>query len=268
MFEEPITVRPPAVAGRFYPGEPEALQQNVNELLAQARGAVAKASAPPRALILPHAGYPFSGAVAACGYEQVRAQSDRIRRILLLGPAHFAAVRGAALPAAEALASPLGTVPIDTELRERALEDPDVHMDDSAHAPEHSLEVHLPFLQTLFPGAEILPLIFGRIAPQRCGALIERLWDPDVLVVVSTDLSHFHDDATARRIDAQTTAAIESCSFEPITPEHACGAAPLRGLLWLARKNGLQVETLAQANSGDVTGDRSAVVGYGCYVLH
>ncbi|ABM62635.1 protein of unknown function DUF52 [Halorhodospira halophila SL1] len=268
MHETTPKVRPPAVAGRFYPGEAETLRRAVRELLAEAGEPERDPTRAPHAMVLPHAGYPFSGAAAARGYQRIVPIREQLRHVVLLGPAHFVDLSGIALPAADALATPLGTVPVSATLRERALEHPGVHIDDSAHEREHSLEVHLPFLQTLLDDFDVLPLVVGRGPAESCGRLIEQLWQDDTLVVVSSDLSHFHDDPTARRLDAETTAAIEAGTFEQITPERACGAAPLRGLLWFARKHGLQTQAIAQCNSGDVTGDRSSVVGYGSYVVH
>mgnify|MGYP000025776388 FL=1 len=262
------SVRPPAVAGRFYPGKAEELRRTVEELLAEAGEPAADPAQAPRALVLPHAGYPFSGTAAARGYQRIAPLREQLRHVVLLGPAHFADLRGIALPEAEGLATPLGTGPVSEALRERALTHPEVHVDGGAHAQEHSLEVQLPFLQEVLADFDVLPLVVGRTTPQSCGELIERFWQEDTLILVSSDLSHFHDDTTARRIDAETTAAIESGALEEITPERACGAAPLRGLLWFARRHGLQAHTIAQCNSGDVTGDRSAVVGYGSYVFH
>ncbi|MFP4647954.1 MAG: AmmeMemoRadiSam system protein B [Halorhodospira sp.] len=270
MAQTTARVRPPAVAGRFYPGAAQPLQDTVQQLL-EAAGEESPphgSEQPPRAAVLPHAGYPFSGIAAARGYRHFAPLRGRIHHVVLLGPAHFVDLHGIALPEAQALATPLGTVAVNESLREQALEQPDVHVNDAAHAHEHSLEVHLPFLQVVLPETDLLPLAVGRISPPSCGKLLESLWREDTLLLVSSDLSHFHDDSTARLMDAETTAAIESGTFETITPERACGAAPLRGLLWLARKHGLQARTVAQCNSGDVTGDRSAVVGYGSYVFH
>lgn len=259
-------VRQPAVAGRFYPGQAGELRRMVDELLAEAE--VPDEAPAPRALALPHAGYPFSGAAAAQGYARLAPIREQIERVLLLGPSHFVDIPGMALPTARGLATPLGTVPVSEAMREAALEDPAVMEDDRAHAREHSLEVHLPFLQATLPTLELLPVAVGRCSPESCGGLIERFWREDTLVVVSTDLSHFHDDATARRLDTDTTRAIEAGEIERITPERACGSAPLKGLMWFAQRHGLRAETIAQCNSGDVTGDRSAVVGYGSYVFH
>ena len=267
MRHEAATTRAPAVAGQFYPGEPGALRAYVDELLQRAAAERAAGEQAPRAMALPHAGYPFSGAAAVAGYALLAPARARIRRVVLLGPSHFVPLEGMALPEAEAFATPLGEVPISAELYERARVHPAVQVSAAAHAREHSLEVHLPFLQRALEGLECLPIAVGRAGPEACGGLMEQLWDAQTLLVVSTDLSHFYDDATARRLDRETTEAVEALDGERLDSRRACGAAPLRGLLWLARRHGLRARTVAQCNSADATGDRSAVVGYASYVL-
>ncbi len=267
-------IRPPAVAGLFYPADEDALRMQVQDLLAAARED--ETGTPPgtaiRAMILPHAGYPYSGAAAARGYALLRDARHRIRRVILLGPSHFVPFHGLALPEADALATPLGAVPVDPALRTAALELPPVFINDAAHEREHSLEVHLPFLQTALDTFSLLPLAVGRTTPAECGRVIEHLWDTageaQTLVVVSSDLSHFHDDATARRLDGETTRRIESLDLDAIDHQRACGADPVKGLLWVARRRGWAPRTVALCNSSDTTGDRTRVVGYGSYVFH
>ncbi len=269
-----MLVRQPAVAGLFYPADEAALRLQVQELLASARQKE-PAGEPPRAMILPHAGYPYSGAAAARGYALLRHHPpgpDRVHRVALLGPSHFVPFDGLALPESEAVATPLGIVPVDPALRAAAAELPQVFVNDTAHEREHSLEVHLPFLQTVFDRLSVLPLAVGRTTPEQCGEVIERLWHSDggaeTLVVVSSDLSHFHDDATARRLDGETTRFIEALDLERIDHQRACGADPVKGLLWAVRRRGLTARTVALCNSADAGGDPGRVVGYGSYVFH
>jgi AmmeMemoRadiSam system protein B len=259
------STRQPAVAGTFYPAQPRELRGLVTEYLdaADVTGAV------PKAVIVPHAGYPYSGPVAASAYALLKPACGLVRRVVLLGPAHRVAFSGLALPSHDAFATPLGTVPIDTSAR-AALEGlPQVRVFDAPHAREHSLEVHLPFLQEVLGEFHVVPLVVGDATAAEVGEVLERLWDgPDTLVVVSSDLSHYHDYRTARRLDAATTHAIEAMRHEDLDPSRACGSVPVSGLLWVARKRGLSVRTLDLRNSGDTAGPRDQVVGYGAYAVN
>lgn len=253
--------RPPAVAGLFYPAAPDALEATVGELMRNAPAADPDASA----LVVPHAGYVYSGPTAARAYAHLPTTT---RRIVLLGPAHHVALHGVASSSAETFTTPLGQIPVDQEacalLRQRGL----VATVDEAHAPEHCLEVQLPFLQTLLDDFSIVPLVVGQVDPGLVAEIIELLWDePNMVILVSTDLSHYHDYATARRLDAATSAAIEARHPEEIGPDRACGRIPLQGLLMAARKRGLEVQCVDLRNSGDTAGDRVRVVGYGAYVI-
>jgi AmmeMemoRadiSam system protein B len=253
------------VAGVFYPGSPGALAQDVRDLLGEVQ--VPAGEPLPKALIAPHAGYAYSGPVAASAYARIGNLRGAIRRVVLLGPAHRVAVRGLAAPAADAFETPLGRVPIDRDAIERALALPQVRVSDAPHAPEHSLEVHLPFLQALLGDFSLVPFVVGDAAPEEVEAVLDLLWGgPETLVVVSSDLSHDESYAAARRMDAETSRAIEALDPDAIRFEQACGRIPVQGLLRVARRRGLCARAVDVRNSVDVAGgDR--VVGYGSYVV-
>jgi len=262
------TVRPPAVAGAFYPDAPEDLRRAVERHLAGARGAAGAPAEAPKALIAPHAGYVFSGDVAARAYARVAVRAGAVSRVVLLGPAHRVPVRGLAAPAAGAFATPLGEVEVDREALARLADLPQVQVSDRAHAAEHSLEVHLPFLQVLLGDFRLVPLVVGDASPQEVGEVLERLWGGDeTLVVISTDLSHYLDYESARAADARTDAAIRGLRYEDLRFDDACGRVPVQGLLWLARRRGLHVTSLDLRNSGDTAGPRDRVVGYASYAV-
>jgi AmmeMemoRadiSam system protein B len=258
-------VRPAAVAGRFYPGDAATLRTTVDDELARARpwsGPV------PEALIVPHAGYVYSGPVAATGYATLARARDTIRRVVLLGPAHYVGVNGVGVSSADVFATPLGDVAVDRELRSRVLQLPGVGVHDAAHGPEHSLEVHLPFLQRALAEFTVLPLVVGRAPTDVVAGVLDAVWDgPETLVVVSTDLSHYLDHDTASRRDRTTAANVINGALDDIAPEDACGAYPLRGLLVAARERRLAVELLDLRNSGDTAGPRDRVVGYAAFAL-
>ena len=256
--------RKPAVAGSFYPSDSGVLRTTVETLLAEATGQHGGA---PLALIAPHAGYIYSGPVAASAYACLHAFRERYRRVVLLGPAHRVALRGIALPDVEAFETPLGAIPLDRAAMDE-LDDPEVDFDDAAHRREHSLEVQLPFLQVVLDHFSLLPLLVGATTPKAVARVIDRLWTPpDTLVVVSSDLSHYLPYAEARRRDSATCRAIEALDGGALHSHDACGAAPLRGLLLAARRRGLTARTLDLRNSGDTAGDRAQVVGYGAWIL-
>ncbi|HXV37706.1 MAG TPA: AmmeMemoRadiSam system protein B [Myxococcota bacterium] len=257
----------PAVAGVFYPEDPAALESAVRRYLAEASPPPSGSRA-PKALIVPHAGFVYSGPVAASAYARIASQRHAIRRVVLLGPSHRVALLGLAAPRADAFATPLGRVPLDREAIDALLDFPQVQLFDAAHRAEHSLEVQLPFLQVVLESFALVPLAVGDAAPTEVGEVIERLWGgPETLIVVSSDLSHYLDYETARRLDAATTRAIEALDADGLEPESACGRAPARGLLVAARHHHLSVETVDLRSSGDTAGDRRRVVGYGAYVF-
>lgn len=258
--------RPPAVAGQFYPGSAERLSAEVVRLLAAApehRGTAAV-----KALIAPHAGYVYSGPVAATAFAAVKDRSAAIERVVVIGPAHYVAVRGVAVPTVDAFDTPLGRVPIDRAGMSALSDVPCVIASDVPHAPEHALEVELPFLQTVLRSFAVIPLLVGDAAPQEVAEALERVWGgEETLIVVSSDLSHYLDYDRARRRDHATAAAIEQLDWTRIGPNDACGALAICGLLVQARRRGLGAERLALCNSGDTAGDRQRVVGYGAWAF-
>lgn len=261
------TVRPAAVAGAFYPGAPQALAAQIDRFLLDPDDA-GPARGTPKALIVPHAGYAYSGSVAGRAYRMLRGARDVVSRVVLLGPVHRVPVRGLALPGAEAFATPLGTVPVDAEAIRALAGLPQVVTSPAAHALEHSLEVQLPFLQQILGRFALLPLAVGDASAAEVAQVIERLWGgPETLFVLSTDLSHYHDYEEARRIDGATLARIASFAVD-LDHEQACGATPLNGLLRVAREKGLSIRQVAACNSGDTAGDRDRVVGYASFALY
>lgn len=254
-----MKTRPPAVAGSFYPGDPLLLRQQIDDFL----GASSPIrSVPPKALLCPHAGTIYSGKTAGIGYAQLAAQRARIRRVVLLGPTHRVAVRGLAVPATDAFATPLGTIPIDLAGRELALTLPQVVMNDAPHAFEHSLEVQLPFLQRALEDFSLLPFAVGDASPDEVAEVLEAVWGGDeTVVVISSDLSHFHAYREAQRIDRDSIDTVLALAG-PLDHEQACGATPLNGLLLLARRRGLRPTLLDLCNSGDTAGGHGRVVGY------
>jgi AmmeMemoRadiSam system protein B len=258
-------IRLPAVAGTFYPAESLALRSSVRRYLRDARPG---ASRVPKALIAPHAGHVYSGPIAASAYAALEPVRDRIERVVLLGPSHRVFVRGLAVPASDWFRTPLGPVAVDRQAIDAILDLPQVIVSDEAHAFEHSLEVHLPFLQEVLGDFSLVPLVVGDARPQEVAGVLDRLWGgEETLIVVSSDLSHYHDYETARRMDAATSRAIEALEPAAIDPEHACGCVPVQGLLVAAREHGLRVTAIDLRNSGDTAGPRERVVGYGAYVV-
>jgi MEMO1 family protein len=257
--------RPPAVAGSFYPADPVALRRAVSGHLDEA--APPPDAGSPKALIAPHAGYVYSGPIAATAYRTLTASRATVRRVLLAGPAHFVPLRGVAVTSADAFATPLGSVTVDEEARARALGVDGTDVDDDAHADEHSLEVHLPFVTEVLGPVPVLPLLVGRDGPAVLADVLDALWGGDeTRVVVSTDLSHYYDDATAKAIDRETADAIVA-RCETLHPERACGAGAVLGLLEAARRHDLTVRLLDLRTSADTAGDPHRVVGYGAFAL-
>lgn len=261
----PQKVRPAAVAGLFYPDNPEELRGMIEEYLAQAGDDIPA----PKAIIAPHAGFIYSGPVAARAYATLKTVRHTIKKVILMGPAHRVYLRGLALPSATFFQTPLGDITIDEELVQKIRSLPQVMVKDVAHAEEHSLEVHLPFLQTVLDNFTLLPLVVGDVSPEEVSEVLDQVWGGDeTLIVISSDLSHYHDYASARRIDAVTSAAIQHLELEKIGPHQACGCMPMSGLLKIARRTGMQVRMLDLRNSGDTAGSRDRVVGYGAYSIH
>jgi len=259
-------VRAPAVAGSFYPANARQLTDAVDGYLADA--ADAGNARPPKAIIVPHAGYVYSAPIAAPAFAALGKAADRIRRVVLLGPAHRVAVRGLAAADATAFRTPLGDVPIDRASIAALSDLPYVMERDIAHRDEHCLEVQLPFLQRILGDFTLVPLLVGDAGPDEVATVLERLWGgPETLIVISSDLSHYHDYATARRMDASAAAAIETFDLQGLGRDQACGRLPILGLLAAARRHGLSIHRLDLRNSGDTAGTRDQVVGYGSWVL-
>jgi MEMO1 family protein len=251
----------------FYPGEPGALAAELDDLLGHVEHLEPRLGF-PKVLIVPHAGYVYSGEVAAHAYDELAPARGIVRRVVLLGPVHRVPVRGLAVPSAEAFATPLGTVPLDREALGMACGLPQVVTSDAAHAQEHSLEVQLPFLQKVLGHFSLAPFAVGNASVQQVAEVIERLWGgAETLVVISTDLSHYHPYAEAKRIDGTTLERIRGFATD-VDHDEACGATPLNGLLAVARRRGMSIRLLAARNSGDTAGGKGRVVGYGALALH
>ncbi len=257
--------RKPAVAGSFYPAQPDRLRREVVELLADAATA---AKVAPKALIAPHAGYVYSGPPAAAAFATLRLSAQTVTRVVLIGPAHYVAIRGIALPSFDAFETPLGRVSVDHDSLNAIAGLPFVSQNDAAHAPEHALEVELPFLQIVLPSFSLLPLVVGDASAHEVAQVLARLWsDPQTLVVVSSDLSHYHSYETARRLDAATAVAIENGDWASVGPGQACGCLPIAGLLIAANRRHLKARRLSLCSSGDAAGPRDRVVGYGAWMF-
>lgn len=259
------TVRPPAVAGMFYPGDAAELKAMVEGFLRT----VPKGDGPaPKAIIAPHAGYVYSGPIAASAFRALASMAEQIQRVVLIGPAHFVPIRGLALPGHQRFATPLGEVTVQPEGAQASLRLPQVRVIPEAHAREHSLEVELPFLQALLGDFVLVPLVAGEASGEEVAEVLERLWGgPETLIVISSDLSHYLPYEAARRADRATADEILALGG-PLHSRQACGAVPVNGLLEAARRRGMTAELLDLRNSADTAGDPSRVVGYGAFVFH
>jgi AmmeMemoRadiSam system protein B len=255
------------VAGLFYPSDRDELRRSIETAFADAVPPPPN-STPPKALVVPHAGYIYSGAIAAGAFGRIASAADQIQRVVLLGPSHRVYVRGMAVPSVDSFDTPLGTVTIDAELRTAILALPAVVVDDEPHRHEHSLEVELPFLQTVLERFTLLPLSIGDASSEQVATVLDALWGgPETLIVISTDLSHYHHYDEAVRQDSRTAAAVAAADDDAIGDSDACGSRPLRGLLRVAAARGLPVEQIDLRNSGDTAGDRHRVVGYGAFAV-
>ncbi len=259
------TVKNAAVSGLFYPSDAKDLEQALSQYLSQA---TSPAELAPKAIIAPHAGYIYSGPVAGSAYATIRRLGDTIKRVILLAPAHRVAVSGIALSSATHFATPLGEIPVALSIVQELATRNGLAIDDQAFEQEHAIEVQLPFLQKTLGSFELVPLLVGDADPIFVDQILEDLWGGiETLIVVSSDLSHYLDYQSAREMDNETSAAIESLKPEKLTHHHACGRTAINGLLIAARKHGLNVHTLDLKNSGDTAGDKSRVVGYGAYLF-
>ncbi len=279
-IDSPAHIRPPAVAGTFYPANPGALRQEIVTYMDGVDPALqnlAGEDGPPiRAIIAPHAGYMYSAPVAASAYTFVRPLHGKIDRVVMIGPSHRVAFVGLVGSSAQAFDTPLGAVPVDVEATRGLKDIPGVHIHDAAHAPEHGLEVHLPLLihtigeanQLGYVGFSIVPLLFGEIDD----AVVAQALDPFIadektLILISSDLSHYHDYQAATAVDRETADAIVNRQADDITPDRACGHTAIRALLRCAQSHGLEVTEVDLRNSGDTAGPRDSVVGYGAFIV-
>jgi len=256
--------RPPCVAGMFYSDNERKLGQEIDRYLKNSE----KTDMRPAALIAPHAGYMYSGPVAGSAFAPLLSLADKIDRILLLGPSHRVAFRGLAVPRWEAFATPLGSIPVDLEAVEEIAELPQVQYSDEAHRSEHSLEVELPFLQYMLPEFKLIPIVTGQAPKEDVSETITKaIKDDCIMIIVSSDLSHYHDYRTAQKMDERTSRSIEELEPDNILHEHACGQTAINGLLHYARKNNLKAKTIDLRNSGDTAGSKDRVVGYGAFIF-
>lgn len=261
-------VRRPVFAGSFYPADPDELRDEVRKYLGSAAASAPEppAPTPPKAIIAPHAGYVYSGPVAGSAYARLVGRETTIERVVLLGPAHRVAFRGLALTDRTAFATPLGEIELDVDAMSSVSSLPQVHTLDEAHAEEHSLEVHLPFLQVVLTRFKLVPFVVGDASPEDVADVLDRLWGgPETLIVVSSDLSHYNDWSTAREIDRKTAATI--AALRPVGHLEACGRVPINGLLASARRHEMRVRTIDLRNSGDTAGSKDRVVGYGAFAV-
>jgi AmmeMemoRadiSam system protein B len=257
--------RPVAVAGSFYPAEPSVLAAQVASYL---RATTPSRHEPPKAIIAPHAGYVYSGPIAASAYASLAPLRGRVTRVVLAGPAHRVYVTGAAVPSVQAFDSPLGPVPLDQEALARLRTLACVQVDDRAHAREHSLEVHLPFLQVQLGSFSLVPIVVGDASAEEMSQVLDAVWGgEETLVVVSSDLSHYLPYDLAVQRDRHTAESIVGLDVG-LDPEEACGAYPINGLLAVARRLGMSAELVDLRNSGDTAGSRDQVVGYGAFAFH
>ena len=253
-----LTTRLPAVAGLFYPADSRQLALDVQQLLTAAYQQVMS----PKALIVPHAGYIYSGAIAASAYATLYPIATHIRRVILLGPTHRVMVRGLALPTSDAFDTPLGQIMLDAAAADAIVHMPQITINELAHAQEHSLEVQLPFLQSMLTDFTLLPLAVGTASSEEVAEVLDTLWGGDeTLIVISSDLSHYLPYTTAQRVDGETVDSILKLR-QPIEHDHACGGTPISGLIVAARKHNLTPRLLDLRNSGDTAGSRDKVVGY------
>ena len=257
--------RPTAVAGQFYPGDPGQLADMVNAMLDAANAPSVRSV---KALIAPHAGYIYSGPIAASVYRTLRSQAASTSRVILLGPSHHVGFQGLATSSASYFHTPLGDVELDRELIDRVSALPQVQELDSAHAREHCLEVQLPFLQKVLNDFKLVPIVVGDCSPEQVAEVLEMLWgDENTLLVISSDLSHYQTYEQARAQDRATSQAILDLDPQRIQYHDACGRNPINGLLVAARRHRLEVQQVDLRNSGDTAGSRDRVVGYGAYLF-
>jgi AmmeMemoRadiSam system protein B len=259
-------IRLPSVAGQFYPADPGQLDAMLAQLLARAENIETEV---PKAIIAPHAGYIYSGPVAATVYKKLQDLVGQIDRVVVLSPAHRFGFRGIAWSDVDYFRTPLGDIPVDRHSLAEITDLEFVQPLENAFNGEHALEVHLPFLQKALGSFQLVPFVVGMASAEQVATLLQRLWgDERTLIVVSSDLSHFHDYNEARQLDRRTAKAISQLDYVSITGNDACGVYPLSGLLLEAARRGMHIDTVDLRNSGDTAGNRDRVVGYGSFVMH
>lgn len=256
--------RRPAVAGLFYPDDPIELRDMIDQYLNDAK-TEAKV---PKAIIAPHAGYVYSGPIAASAYARLKQARGQITRVVLIGPSHRVAFRGLAVSRTDSYTTPLGDIKIDREAVESLVALPFVEYIEQAHTHEHSLEVHLPFLQETLGDFKLVPIVAGDASADQVSRALDLVWGgAETLIVISSDLSHYHDYFTAKKLDQQTSQLIEQRQYEKLSSDAACGKVPVSGLLKLLQQKSLAIRAIDLRNSGDTAGNRDRVVGYGAYVV-
>jgi len=262
-------IREPAVAGLFYPADKQLLKDDIQQYLNQVPVGLKTSTNAVKVIVVPHAGYVYSGPIAASAYKQIIPIRDKINRVVLLGPSHRVAFNGLAVPESNIFNTPLGDIQIDHEGIQRLTDLPQVIASDQAHREEHSLEVQLPFLQEILSEFSLIPLVVGEANRYEVAEVINRLWgDEHTLIIISTDLSHYHNYNEAKRLDRLTSDAIQNLKPDLIGYEDACGRNGLKGMMTVAEEKNLSVDILDLRNSGDTAGDKNRVVGYGAYAFH
>lgn len=257
-------IRLPAVAGLFYPADPDILNDTIERDLSQISSISVTSS--PKVLIVPHAGYIYSGPIAASAFALLKQSRHLIKRVVIIGPSHRVGFNGVAISSADYFDMPFGRIAIDKVAQEKLLDIVGVHKFDEAHIAEHSLEVQLPFLQYILDDFSIVPIVAGDASPELVAEIIKTLWGgPETLFVISSDLSHYHDYQTAQQLDQSTSQAILDLDVNTIDSQHACGCVGIRGLLTFAQHHPLKASILDLRNSGDTAGSKDKVVGYGAY---
>lgn len=256
-------IRRSAVAGYFYPSNKEILIKQIKNFL---ENATLKFNYTPYALICPHAGYVYSGPIAGFSYKTLLPNKKNYKNIIILGPSHFEYVNGIAYISAEYFETPLGNAKVDLETLEKIKKLDFLVQNEDAHKKEHSIEVQIPFIQYIFQNdIPILPLAFGKISPEKIKILLETIWNPETLIIISSDLSHYYDYDTAKKLDKQTSDAILNLDSDAIQYEQACGRIGIQGLLMFAKEKNWKAYLLDLRNSGDTSGSKTQVVGYGAW---
>ncbi len=261
-----MNIRTPAVAGLFYPEHPDELQTMMRKFLNETK---VSREPVPKAIIAPHAGYIYSGPIAASVYARLAPAHLMITKVVLLGPSHRIPLKGVAVTQMTNFATPLGLIPIDTQAINEITSLPQVSVREEAHVSEHSLEVQLPFLQEVLDDFTLIPLVVGEATPEEIDEVLDKLWGgEETVIVISSDLSHYHDYKTAQKMDDSISQAIENLRLDEIHHEQACGRIPISGLLHIARRKKMHAKTIDLRNSGDTAGPKDQVVGYGAYVFN